>query len=178
MASENTVKLEAVRRAFAMQFPDEEISFVTASVPSDVSDQPLSPEETALGAYNRAKNSQRAGANFSVGIEGGLCFTKVNGQEHAYEQTWGCVLDCKTGIYEISSGPAYPIPSNVLAHIRAGKTLSEAMEIEYGIIDIGKKEGYNGWLSNNTLDRIEVSKIAVHLALCGLMKEEYQNGKK
>jgi len=178
VASENTVKREAARRAFTTQFPGEEISFITTSAPSGVGDQPMNPEETALGAYTRAKNGQMTGAKFSVGIEGGLCFIVLNGQEHAYEQTWACVLDCETGIYEIGSGPAYPIPSNVLAHMRSGKNLSQAMDIEYGIVDIGKNEGYNGWLSNNVLNRIEASKIAVLLALCGLTKEGYQNDKK
>ncbi len=172
------MKLEAAQNAFVMQFPKEEILFHTMSVPSGVSDQPMSPEETALGAYNRAKNCQKEGVRFSVGIEGGLNFVALNGQEHAYEQTWACVLDRVTGEYEIGSGPAYPIPPNLLAHLRDGKTLNDAMEIEYNLKDIGKKEGYNGWLSNNQLDRVESSKIAVYLALCGLMKEEYQHGKK
>lgn len=177
VTSENTVKLEAAQQAFDMLFPKADISYITVSVPSGVSEQPMDAEETALGAYNRAHNAQSNGAKFSVGIEGGLCFTKVNGQEHAYEQTWACVLDCETGVYELGSGPAYPIPPNVIAHIRAGKNLSEAMALEYDTEDIGKKEGYNGWLSNNLLDRVEASKIAVLLALSGLMKEEYQNGR-
>jgi inosine/xanthosine triphosphatase len=176
VASENAVKLEAAKRAFALQFPDTEISYITASVPSDVNDQPLSPEETALGAYNRAKNARQSTAKFSVGVEGGMCATTLNGQVHTSEQTWACVLDCETGVYEIGSGPAYPILPNILRHIYEGSSLTEAMALEYGIQDIGKKEGYNGWLSNNILNRVEVSKLAVLLALCGLMKEGHQNG--
>jgi non-canonical (house-cleaning) NTP pyrophosphatase len=46
------------------------------------------------------------------------------------------------------------------------------MAKEYGTVDLGKKEGYNGWLSQNKLDRAKSSEIAVFLALCGLLKEK------
>lgn len=178
VTSKNPVKLEAVKRAFQEYFPDKTIEFITMNVDSGVGEQPVSASETAVGACNRAANGKDSDADFSVGIEGGLHFVKLGDQEHAFEQTWACIVDCKTSISELGSGPAYAIPPNVVAHIHDGKTLTEAMSLEYGTVDLGVKEGYNGWLSDNRLDRIEASRIAVFLALCGLMKEEYQHGKK
>jgi len=178
VTSKNPVKLEAVKRAFQEYFPKKPIDFITISVNSDVREQPMSADETAKGAYNRTTNVKNAAVDFVVGIEGGLCFITLNGQEHAFEQTWACVLDCKTGQSELGSGPAYPVPPNVIRQIHSGKNLSEAMAEEYGTEELGKNDGYNGWLSGNKIDRTEASRIPVFLALCGLMKEEYQNGKK
>jgi len=38
-------------------------------------------------------------------------------------------------------------------------------------VDLGRQEGYNGWISNNHIDCTEASKIAVLLALSTLKKE-------
>lgn len=178
VTSKNPVKLEAVKRAFQEYFPDQKIEFTTIGVESGVSDQPMSAEETAKGACRRVSNAVADDTDFIVGIEGGLNFISIDEHEHAFEQTWACVLDRKTGISELGSGPAYPVPPNVIRQIHAGKNLSEAMAAEYGTEELGTHDGYNGWLSGNKLDRIEASRIGVFLALCGLMKEEYQNGKR
>lgn len=178
VTSKNPVKLEAVKQAFQEYFVDGAIEFVTVSVDSGVSEQPMSAEETAKGACSRVSNASVDGADFIVGIEGGLNFVTIHGHEHAFEQTWACVLDRKTGVSELGAGPAYPVPPNVIRQIHSGKNISEAMAEEYGTADLGENDGYNGWLSGNKIDRTEASRIAVFLALSGLMKEEYQNGKK
>lgn len=176
IASENPTKITAAEQAFRDYFPKEDIEIITQSTESGVSDQPMSQEETAQGAYNRAVGAADSDADFAVGIEGGLNFVSLNGREYAFEQTWAYVIDCKTKEGEIGSGPAYPIPEHVIAQIHQGNNLSDAMLAEYGIEDIGKNAGYNGWLSRDTLDRTETSRIAAYLALCGLMKDEYKNG--
>lgn len=172
VASKNPVKLAAVKQAFREYFPTKDIEIVATAVNSGVSDQPMSAKETTMGACIRAQNILDDGADIAIGIEGGLNTMKLNGEEYAFEQTWACVLDRKTGLSEIGSGPAYPLPHNVIALIKQGKTLTDAMASEYGTIDLGKKEGYNGWLSDGKLDRITSSKIAVFLALCALYKEK------
>lgn len=178
VASKNPVKLEAVRLTFEEYFPGQEIGLIAVHADSGVDEQPMTGQETALGAHNRAAAIRDDEVDFAVGIEGGLTFLTLGEQEHAFEQTWACVLDCKTGLSELSSGPAYPVPPNVIRQIHDGKNLSQAMALEYDTKDLGKNEGYNGWLSGNKIDRVEASRIPVFLALCGLMKEEYQNGKK
>lgn len=177
VTSKNPVKLVAAKRAFQEYFSDDTIEFITVSGESSVSEQPMSAEETATGAWWRTHNARNTDADFIVGIEGGLSFITIDDQEHAFEQTWACVLDPKTGISELSSGPAYPVPPNVITLIRSGKNLTDAMGTVYGTKELGQNDGYNGWLSGNKLDRTEASRIPVLLALCGLMKEEYQDGK-
>ena len=74
VASGNPVKVAAAAEAFRRMFPDQTVSIRSLSVPSDVAEQPLSDEETLLGARNRARHAQAAcpEADFWVGIEGGV----------------------------------------------------------------------------------------------------------
>lgn len=73
IASRNPDKLQAVKYGFTTVFPREEIIITPVSVPSNVSAQLLTEEETMIGAKNRAKNAQQEipNADFWVGIEGG-----------------------------------------------------------------------------------------------------------
>lgn len=74
VASQNPVKIQAVQDGFTKMFPAETFAFQWISVSSDISDQPMSEEETLLWATNRAKNAQIASpdADYRVGIEGGV----------------------------------------------------------------------------------------------------------
>lgn len=175
VTSKNPVKLEATKRAFELYFPQEKIEIIAIPTDSKVSEQPMSAQETATGARNRAKSIVETDADYIVGIEGGLSFVEVDGTEYAFEQTYGCVVHHETDVSEIGAGPAYPLPHSVTARIKQGSNLTDAMRDEYGTVDLGKNAGYNGWLSENKIDRTEASKIAIFLALCGVMKDEYQN---
>ena len=74
VGSHNPVKLNAVKIAFGQMFPKEEFSFEAYSIPSGVSDQPMSYKETKEGAINRAKNGKEMypQAHYWVGVEGGV----------------------------------------------------------------------------------------------------------
>lgn len=141
VGSKNPVKLEATQRAFALQFGESaKIEVIGVSADSNVSEQPMDAHETARGAVNRAYNLQKTApkADYYVGIEGGLALVHINGHEYAFEQTWGCVIDCKQSTSELGSGPAYPLPHKVVELIKSGKTLTDAMAGEYGTVDLGK----------------------------------------
>lgn len=171
VASQNPTKIEAVKRAFGQYFGEIGLEVIGVETPSGVSDQPMDSRETAEGALNRAKNIAHHEADFVVGIEGGLSFVKPDDIEYGFEQAWAAVIDCLSGKNEIAAAPAFPIPHNVVAKIREGKNLSEAMEEIYGATDIGKEQGFNGWITDGHVDRTEASKLAVLLALCTLKKE-------
>jgi non-canonical (house-cleaning) NTP pyrophosphatase len=51
-----------------------------------------------------------------------------------------------------------------------GQDLNEAVRRETGLPDIGKLNGFNGWLTQDQLDRRAASTQAVLLALHGLGK--------
>jgi inosine/xanthosine triphosphatase len=172
VGSENPVKIAAVEEAFSLYFPEETITIDAVSSQSGVSDQPLTALETKQGAYNRAKNANQHDADYSVGIEGGMDFCTLNGQEHGLETSFVCVYDCKTDAYEIASAHGFPVFPKVLQHIHDGLNLSDAMSEVYGIEEIGKKNGYIGWLSDDKITRESSARDAVLLALSALHKEE------
>jgi inosine/xanthosine triphosphatase len=170
IGSHNPVKIEATRQAFALHFgADTHLEIVPATAPSGVGDQPMDINETATGAYNRAAFLAETfpSADFAVGIEGGLSHTTIEQETYTFEQSWAAIFT-KDGGHALGSGPAYPIDAKIIEHLKAGKNLTDAMAIEHGAIDLGKNDGYNGWLSNNNYDRTEASKIAVFLALAKL----------
>src|ERR1041385_4112093 len=84
VASTNPVKIKTTENGFAKMFPQEifEVKGIAAS--SEVSDQPMTAEETLKGATNRVNNISRleTGSDFWVGIEGGL--EEVNGELEAF----------------------------------------------------------------------------------------------
>ena len=78
VGSKNPCKVNAVRSAFQVTFPDATIVISQHSVPSGVPDQPFGDHETQLGARNRARaaydetRSDHDTCDFAVGLEGGI----------------------------------------------------------------------------------------------------------
>ena len=74
IGSRNPVKIEAVRQAFEACFPSRNFRIEGIRVPSGVSDQPMTDAETRRGARQRvnACREERPGADYWVGLEGGL----------------------------------------------------------------------------------------------------------
>ena len=74
VASLNPAKINAVESAFQAAFPDQPFEFVGVNVPSEVAEQPITNEETYLGARNRVKNAkqQHLYGDFYVGLEAGI----------------------------------------------------------------------------------------------------------
>ena len=172
VGSENPVKIAATEQAFRKYFAEEPIDVSGINTDSGVSDQPLTISETLTGALNRAEAAASPDTDFSVGIEGGLSFHDVKGDEVGFEISFVCVRNNRTGRHEFSAVHGYRLYPHVLKQIRAGKNLSEAMHAEYGIEEIGKNNGVIGWLSNDVITRESSAKDGVYLALSALIKEE------
>jgi inosine/xanthosine triphosphatase len=172
VGSDNPVKIASVKRAFDRYFPGENIEYIGQKTESGVSDQPTSIQETIEGACNRARNADQKDADFSVGIEGGISYYVIEGRKFAVEMGWACVRDNKTGRIELANSAGFSVFERVMKHIHAGKNLSNAMFDEYGLENLGQKNGYIGWLSNDLTTRETSNFEAVYLALCSLMKEE------
>ena len=74
VASTNPVKIESTQIGFAKMFPDESFDVQGVSAPSEISAQPMSSDETLLGATNRVRNVSDlvSAVDYWVGIEGGI----------------------------------------------------------------------------------------------------------
>ncbi|CAN5633013.1 inosine/xanthosine triphosphatase [soil metagenome] len=169
VASRNNVKAEAVHEAFARFFNEVvNVQLSDVEIDSGVNDQPNSLEETALGAINRLKAiGNISDYDYYVAIEGGTYRVNTPSGECWFESA--CAAITTTGSKPIIAfGPAYPIPERFVGHLKQGMNLNKAMEIETGIQEAGNGAGFNGWLTDNQIDRQKASAEAVLLALYGL----------
>ena len=161
VASENPVKLKAVELAFTKVFPESKFFYQGLSVPSGVSDQPMSDAETYKGALNRIKNAQKAylDAEFYVGIEGGI--EAIHGNMLAF--AWVVVASGKTK--GSSKTSTFFLPPRIAKLIAEGKELGEADDIVFGLQNSKQQNGAVGILTQNVMTRMSYYSEALVLAL-------------
>lgn len=161
VASKNPVKLKAVEFGFSKMFPGKPFSFQGVSVPSEVSDQPMTDAETYLGAKHRVKNAKQAlpRADFYVGIEGGI--EEVDSEMMAF--AWIVISsEQKTGKSKTST---FFLPPQIAELIACGKELGEADDIVFGLQNSKQQNGAVGILTGNVMTRLSYYTEAVVLAL-------------
>jgi inosine/xanthosine triphosphatase len=132
------------------------------SASSGVSDQPMSEEETLLGATNRAENAskQMPDVDYWVGIEGGLSETN-NGME-AF--AW-VVIKSRNGIIGRGRTGSFFLPDKVSDLIRKGKELGEADDIVFNRTNSKQANGSVGILTGDVLTRTTYYEPAIIFAL-------------
>ena len=169
VASNNPVKVESVRAGYARMFPGEAFTCQGMAVPSHVSDQPFSSEETLQGAFNRASGAreQAPTADYWVGIEGGV---EPDGETELGVFAWVVVLsDGQVG--RGSTGIFY-LPPRLAELVHQGTELGEADDIVFGRSNSKQKNGAVGLLTGDALDRAGYYEHAVMLALIPFRNRE------
>lgn len=163
VASKNPVKINATRRAFEQMFPEESAFEVNGiSVPSGVRDQPLTFEETLLGARNRVDNAQTKypDADYWVGLEGGV---DLHGSDMAVSG-WVVARD-RSGREGKSMTNTIYLPPKVAELVASGMELGEADDIVFGMTNSKQSNGAVGILTRDVLKREEGFMIGVIGAL-------------
>jgi len=161
IASNNPVKIKAVKSGFKKMFPHQKFKFINLSVSSGVSKQPLSDEETFTGAKNRVHNASKKikDADFYLGIEGGVDY--VGGEMIAF--AWVVV---KSGNkYGKAKTESFFLPPKIVDLIKKGKELGEANDIIFKTKNSKQKNGAIGILTGNVIDRAKYYTDAVILSL-------------
>ncbi len=161
IASHNPVKVQATLNGFERMFPDEIFNVEMVNVPSGVSDQPMSDEETLRGATQRAANAAQAFPNgdYWVGIEGGVA--EEGGELSAF--AWVVVR----GGQRSGKGRtgAFFLPPEVTELVQQGKELGEADDIVFQRRNSKQEDGAIGLLTGGVLDRRQFYEQAVILSL-------------
>jgi inosine/xanthosine triphosphatase len=162
VASKNPVKINTTHQGFIKMFPEMLFEIEGVSVPSNVSDQPLSEEETLLGATNRAENAKKTQpeADFWVGIEGGL--EEMNGGMEAF--AWMVIIS-KEGKYGKGRTGSFFLPEAVVALIKQGKELGDADDIIFKKENSKQANGAVGILTNDLITRTSYYEPAIIFAL-------------
>mmetsp|Transcript_46258 Transcript_46258/g.112631 ORF Transcript_46258/g.112631 Transcript_46258/m.112631 type:complete len:189 (-) Transcript_46258:283-849(-) len=164
VASTNPVKVGAARLALEQCFPQSKIEVIEKSVPSGVSDQPMTDEETKKGAVNRAKGAREAEPDCDLyfGIEGGLyedadkvmiCFA------------WVVVEEGKGTKEGSAKTSTFALPQKLAELIRQGVELGEADDRVFGRSNSKQGTGTVGKLTNGLVDRTQYYVQAAIMAL-------------
>ena len=171
IASKNPVKIQAVKNAFQRMFPEKAFEFRGISVPSRVSDQPMSHEETIMGAENRASAacSEIPMADYWVGIEGGV---QEMGQDLA-AFAW-MIIQSETQTGRSCTGTFF-LPPRITALIRNGYEMGDADDIVFGKTNSKQQDGAAGLLTQNVINRIQRYEHALILALIPFKNEKLYN---
>lgn len=161
VGSKNPVKIAAVREAFLKIFPDEPWEVVGVEVASGVSDQPMSDEESILGARNRATGSLKAiHADYGVGLEGGL--QEISGLW--FDNGWIVVVD-KRGNEGVGSTIKIPTPAKIMELIQKGIELGVANDMIFKTENSKQSEGHFGLMTQNAITRTSGYRDGVIAAL-------------
>ncbi len=161
VASKNPVKINATREAFEKVFPEETFEVIGMQVPSFVSDQPMSDEETLEGAINRAENVKLANksADFWVGIEGGIETDGIDMDAFG----WIIVLTKKR--FGQARSCTFPLPPYVAKAVLAGKELGHVNDEFFKMHNSKQGGGAVGSLTDNLVTRMDLYIQPLILAL-------------
>jgi len=161
IASKNPVKINSVQIGFGRVFKGERFSFNGVSVSSDISDQPMTVDETYQGAINRINNMKISGevADYYIGIEGGLEI--FNDQYYAF--AW-VVIDNGQLVGKARTA-SFMLPPEIVKLIETGMELGEADDIIFKQSNSKQKHGAIGILTKELHNRTGYYSTAVELAL-------------
>ncbi len=167
VGTENSLKVEAVRAAFKVVFPEHRLKVIGKPVITGVPSQPFE-EEVVAGAINRAQKALQ-GADFGVGIEAGL--VKLPGAARYLNLQICAIIDRSDKLY-IGSGPGFELPPLLVTRLQSGSTLNREMSYISGIPQIKEKEGAIGYLSKGAINRFAATYEAVLMALIPYMRHD------
>ena len=161
IASKNPIKINATKLAFEKMFPNKVFEFEGVSISSDISDQPMSNNETLKGAINRSNNAKLKcmDADYWIGIEGGVEKKGNEMQVFAwiYIQSKEMVGKARTATFDL--------PKKIIELIDSGMELGDADDVIFSRRNSKQKNGAVGILSDNLISRTDYYVHAIILAL-------------
>lgn len=167
IGSKNKTKIGAVENVFKSMNPE----ICAVNVPSGVSAQPFSDEETMVGAKNRAYAAlMEAESDIGIGLEGGVMETS----EGLLLCNWGA-LKLKDGSEFIASGARILLPEEISHGLRQGFELAHVIDEYTSKHDVRSNEGAIGIFTKSLVQReemfIHIVKLLVGQYLYALQKE-------
>ncbi|VAW43195.1 hypothetical protein MNBD_CHLOROFLEXI01-704, partial [hydrothermal vent metagenome] len=146
-----------------------EAEVVSISVPSGVSDMPMTDEETLAGAKNRAIAARSAlDAHFGIGLEGGVHPEPFG----LVLQGWVVIVD-GNGRTGIGGGGRLLLPDQVARRILAGTELGDIIDDILNDHNSKQKGGAVGAFTNGLVMREDSFALAVAYALAPFMFPDF-----
>lgn len=159
VSSTNPVKLDAVLIAFRSYFRQVDIEGV--KVDAGVLEQPLTDTETRESAHNHAREIRKRiyDADYWVGIEEG-----VQAEEQGLD-TFAWIVIYSAGKYGEARTATFKLPEKIAHLIAGGMDLAEAIDLVFSETNSKQNNGAVGHLTQHRVDRTELYRQAVVLAL-------------
>jgi len=151
VGSKNPVKIESVNEAFLNYYSDIEVHGI--DVISGVPDQPVN-NDTFLGAKNRAEslyllnNSSNLGADYFVGIEGGIM--KI--YDNWFSLGCICIIN-KDKKMSFGTSSHFPLPKQIIDELLKGVELGKVIDNLTDQSNSKQKTGAIGFLTKNIVTR-------------------------
>lgn len=162
IGTKNPGKIEGAKEAFNNYFDNFEIEGISA--PSNVGEQPVN-EEIYLGAKNRVDNLIRymndndLEADYYLGIESGI--TNLLGKWVIINIA---VIKDKNGYESWGTSSGFPVPDKYVEEI-VNTDLGQVMDNMFNEHDLRSSKGGISFLTNNVIDRIDMTREAFTMAL-------------
>ena len=154
VTSANSVKVSAVETALK-KILKENIAFSVHGFASksDISEQPMSLEETKRGAINRIINCEASDIDYYISVESGA----EREFDNVYEFTFAAVSDKHKNKFGFGLSSKFAIPDNIANQLMAGeKSLGQILPHPTGLI---------GYSTNELMKRFDLINEAVTTAL-------------
>lgn len=149
VGSTNPVKIDAVRTAFAMLWPDQTWEVTGVPANSGIAAQPMSDLESITGARNRARAALLSlDAAYGVGLEGGL--QQIGAWW--FDSGWIVVLD-RHGREGIGSTAKISVPPRMMTLVNQGMEVGEAVDALFQQQNSKHADGHFGLMTNSTITR-------------------------
>lgn len=166
IGSTNPAKVNAVKEAFRRNGTD--VTVLSFNVPSGVSAQPFSDEETIKGAINRGENCLQAkDVDIGIGLEGGVTETPFG----LCICNWGALVEENKSPL-IAGGARFLLPDEIATRLRDGEELGPVMDDFSKRKNVRKKEGAIGIFTNGYVTRDE---MFIHVMNLLIGQYEYRN---
>jgi len=168
VGSQNQVKIEAVKEVLTLYDLFSKIEVMGIKIESGVAAQPLTLEDTIIGAKMRAVRAF-PGSTYAVGLESGV--HRIPNEKYM-ELTICSMYDGND--HHLGYSSAFEIPPPIGALLQVGFTLERAC-VEASLtqnVQIGQAQGLIGILSHGKLTRKEYTKQALVTALFALQNPE------
>lgn len=146
VSSLNKTKINAVKNVYA------DMEVIACEAASNVSEQPMSDEETRTGAINRAKNSHKAHPEaITIGLEGGV----MQIGNELYLTNWGALI-LPSGRLYTAAGARISLPNEFISRLAKGAELSEIMDVYAKQADIRSNAGAIGIFTKDYVSRTDL----------------------
>ena len=170
IASENPVKIEVAKRAFAACFPGEEFEFIGIKSDSGVLSQPKGEAQTLEGAKNRVEfiKGKVEEADYFVGQEEGVIIDDNEMRETAF-----VVIEDRKGFAGIGRTATFIIPQKMAEMIKNGDEAGIANDKFFGLSNSKQAGGVIGSLTDGIVDRTGFLFQAAAIALMQTKHKEW-----